>query len=448
MKYQRQNRKAVRYVAGTALALALVTGGVSQGPLPLVGATEAVAAESNRKLDNKVAKAESRVEERFEDANVRAQLGHAYLQAGRFESAATTFEDARALGDDTVRTALSLALAYIGSGKDPEAILILEQARDSIPDSDLGLALALAGETGRGIAILSDALRSGDNTAKIRQNLAYAYAMDGRWREARLMAAQDVPADQLNARMSEWAQQARPEDSRLRVASLLSAPMRADSGQPQHLALAPVQVPEAVAVAETSDVELAAATSDEVAPIENGESFWTNQSAKTAAPVKTVASNDFSNAFEAEQPAERVVSRPVVQPVRETAKPVEAAPVVKTPARRQVSTSAPAVKASGNGTHLVQLGSFSSPESAERAWEIYRKRYPELQEFQKTITPAEVRGKKYWRVAAAGYDRGSANSMCSNVKSGGRGCIAYSASKPLPGALPSSVSNGRMLAAK
>ena len=53
---------------------------------------------------------------------------------------------------------------------------------------------------------MGNAIRNGENTPKMRQNIAYAYALAGRWREARLMAQQDVPADQVSHRMQEWAE--------------------------------------------------------------------------------------------------------------------------------------------------------------------------------------------------------------------------------------------------
>src|SRR5690606_19058520 len=113
----------------------------------------------------------------------------------------------------------------------------------------------------------ADALRGGENTMKVRQNLAYAYALDGRWPEARLMASQDVPADQLDARISEWAHQGKPEDYRVRVAGMLGTPVLADGGQPAHLALGrPAGT--ALAVAETP------APAGELPPVEKGESFW------------------------------------------------------------------------------------------------------------------------------------------------------------------------------
>jgi hypothetical protein len=87
-----------------------------------------------------------------------------------------------------------------------------------------------------------------------------------------------------------------------------------------------------------------------------------------------------------------------------------------------------------NGSHLVQLGSFSSPQGARRGWGILASRNPNLREFRMVITPAVVRGKNFWRVAAAGFDIGSASSMCSTVKSRGGVCFAYSANRAPAGA--------------
>ena len=64
----------------------------------------------------------------------------------------------------------------------------------------LGLDVQLAGETEQGVHVLSNAVRGGDNTPKSRQNLAYALALNGNWAGARIMAAEDVPLDQLDAR--------------------------------------------------------------------------------------------------------------------------------------------------------------------------------------------------------------------------------------------------------
>src|SRR5690606_11048825 len=126
-----------------------------------------------------------------------------------------------------------------GEGKYAEAAALLNDWEGEIATADLGLALALAAQPERGIHLMSNAIRRGDNTPKIRQNLAYAYALAGRWREARVMAEQDVPADQVGDRIAEWAAMAQPEAWQQRVAALLDVPAGvADRGQPAQLALA------------------------------------------------------------------------------------------------------------------------------------------------------------------------------------------------------------------
>lgn len=233
-----QGHASRRYAFSSVIAVALLAGCAGTGELAkAVSYAGSASARTTGKADRAIDKAETAVAKNPQDASARAILANLYLQAGRFDSAATTFSDAMALGDSNPRTALSLALAHIGGGRNRDAVALLDQWRDSIPAGDLGLALALAGETSRGVAVLSDAPRGGDNTPKLRQNLAYAYALDGRWSEARVMAAQDVPADQLDTRISNWAMMGKPEDYQRRVAGLLGTPVVTDPGQPSQLAL-------------------------------------------------------------------------------------------------------------------------------------------------------------------------------------------------------------------
>ena len=72
----------------------------------------------------------------------------------------------------------------------PEGALnTLQAADDAISAGDKGLALALAGDADGGIALLQSAARAEGATSRTRQNLALAYAIAGKWREARAIAA-------------------------------------------------------------------------------------------------------------------------------------------------------------------------------------------------------------------------------------------------------------------
>ena len=115
-----------------------------------------------------------------------------------------------------------------------------------------------------------------------------------------------------------------------------------------------------------------------------------------------------------------------------------------TAARRRLSTRAAApapqqrrmaVATGSAATHLVQLGSFNSREVAEAKWNEFQRRFPELKGRDVVFTEAQVNGRTYFRVAAAGFGARTARSMCSTVKAGGIGCFAYAASSPPAGAV-------------
>jgi Flp pilus assembly protein TadD len=444
--------------AGTAL-VTLAMGGCATKAAPRadLSAGRADVALKQGKAQEAVTHAEAAVLADPRNPAYRAMLASAYLEAGRFQSAAATFDDAMKLGDNSARTALSFALAKIAAGDNDAAVAVLNDWRDDLPPADLGLALALAGEPDQGVLVLANALRGGDATPKLRQNLAYAYALQGNWRAARLMAAEDVPADQLDARISQWAMTAKPEDYGTRVAALIGVTQAADPGQPVELALANNPSAEQLAAEATAQ----AASPAEAAPQQvaaTGELPALDQTAQAAeepAPALAVAEvpsveppHSFQDAFAAPAPtgatpaqvmtaAAAFVTNPVVQamPARYGAAVPDNRP--RRVSHRSIAEAAPASVA--NGTHLVQLGSFASEQGARRAWGIYTSRFPQLAQYEMVITQAQVRGKSYWRVSAGGFQSASARSMCSSVQARGQGCIAWAEGRPLPGAVDTGV---------
>lgn len=416
----------IALAVSTAMAGALLSGCAASSSAPgNVSASRAEAAVAAGKHEQAIQHAEAAVLAEPRNAAYRAMLGGAYLDAGRFASAATSFDDAMQLGDTSSRTALSLALALSGEGRYQEAAQLLNAREHELPTADVGLALALAGQPGRGVHLMSNAIRSGDNTPKMRQNLAYAYALAGQWREARLMAAEDVPADQVSDRIAEWAETAAPEAWQARVARLLDVPTDArDAGQPTQLALANTPGVEQLAA------EASATTADPIAPVAFAApavelpAIEPVEAPVAAAPASAPAS--FQSAFVDPTAGPALAPAPATFDTSRFAQP-------------QAAPSAP----NAAGTHLVQLGSFSSEQGARRAWSIYTERYPELAGHQMVISEAVVKGKHYWRVSAAGYSRTSSTAMCGKVRSGGQGCFAYAEGRPLPGAVDTGVRMAR-----
>lgn len=419
------------------------------------------------KAEQAIPFAEQAVAANPRDAAARTLLGQAYLRAGRFESAQAALRDAMSLGENSSRTALALALASIGAGDNQSAVGLLNDWRDSIPASDLGLALALAGEPGRGAAILVDALRNGENTPKLRQNLAYAYALDGQWREARLMASQDVPADQIDARLTQWAS-GREGDYQARVANLLGTAVRSDPGMPAQLALnyspAGEQLAAEVGAVPSEQNSQVAQAEAELPPIQaQAEPAMAMAPVPAAAapaqvpPVPAEIAAPVPEAYAVSVPEPKAyttpftavaafISEPVVQPLPAGTAPAAIVPIRQSKAR--VTYAAPTRAAPRGGTHLVQLGSFLSQQGARRAWGIYAAKNPDLRNYRMTITQATVRGRNYWRVAAAGLNgSGQANGLCSTVKRNGGVCFAYAASTGVaPGRAPVRDAGGPQLA--
>ncbi|WP_338445412.1 SPOR domain-containing protein [Pelagerythrobacter marensis] len=444
-----KTRRLVALALTSALATTALTGCTTQSaPRADLSAAKAQTALEKGKEGTAVAHAEAAVRAEPRNRQYRAVLGAAYLKAGRFQSAATSFQDAMSLGDNSPRTALSYVLAEIAVGNYPKALAVLDDWRDDLDPADLGLALALAGQPERGANVLANALRGGQNTAKVRQNLAYAYALQGNWRAARLMAAEDVPPDQIDQRIGEWAQAVQPEMYQARVARLLGAPVVRDPGQPIALALDNNPGSEQLA----AEAAALAPPSGELAPKQASGAQVAYAAAElppaepapqlAVAPTRVETPSDVQSAFAAPAPSgatpaqitESVIafiSEPVVQkmparygveaPARGTAR--AAAEKAPTPAKKDV-----------DGGHLVQLGSFSSREGARRAWGVYASTYPNLDRYRMVITEARVRGKTYYRVSAGGLESAEARSMCSTVKARGEGCIAWAEGRPLPGA--------------
>jgi cell division protein FtsN len=87
---------------------------------------------------------------------------------------------------------------------------------------------------------------------------------------------------------------------------------------------------------------------------------------------------------------------------------------------------APVVPGATQG-HVIQLGAFTSAQSAERAKSILAERNPQLRGHSFMITQATVNGHAYWRVVTSGFDRPTAQQTCANLKRHGGACFAYAA---------------------
>lgn len=431
-------------VLTTALVSTALTGCAGKvAPTAAMSAAQAEAAIARGKGDKAVAAAEAAVLAAPQEGATRALLGAAYIEAGRFASAAAALSDAMELGDTSGRTVLTYSLTLSALGRYAEAQTVLAKHERDLDAADYGLAITLAGSPQQGVEVLSNALKYGENTPKLRQNLAYAFALKGDWRSARLVAAQDLSADQVDARLGEWAQMSLPQMSIQRVAALLGVTAKADSGQPAELALANFKTPNQLA-AEDGATDAAPAATPAVAGAAVADNGF-ELPAADAIDTEVPASLRMAQAEAAPAPV-AVSSTPAAPGIALAAPVVERAPTrvavaapkpaAKKPVVAKPSLASKAAFVRKPGAYSVQLGSYASASGASDAWTRFQKRHPALKGAERVVTRAVVNGKTYYRVAAAGFDRASAAGFCGLVRMGGGGCLAYATARTLPGAAP------------
>ena len=336
-----------------------------------------------------VADAEAAVALAPRNADYRLVLGQSYLAAGRFASARTAFADALSLAPGQAKAALNLALVQIATGDWAAARRTLDESGARIAPADHGLALALAGDPDAAVALLTNAARQADATAKVRQNLALSLALSGKWPAARAVAAVDLSPADLDARLEQWAALARPYAAADQVAALIGVVPAADPGQPIALALnAPTPATPILA---------------QVAP----------------APVAQVAA---SNGVPGFTPA-AVVFGPraeVVQPLTAPA-PSTALAGTTIRAERAPVKLALADAPTARGSWYVQLGAYRSSAVAHEAWGQATRRFPAL---AGTVpTGMTFAARNVYRLSVGGYSRGAAAALCHRFRQAGGDCF-------------------------
>lgn len=347
-----------------------------------------------------VQSAEAAVQAAPRDARYRQLLGRAYVLDGRFVSAETALSDAMTLGNRDARTIVTLALVQAALGKDRAARDLLANNTDIVPAADYGLAMAMAGDAGEGIRILSQVIHDPSATAQTRQNLAYAYALAGRWKDARMMAGLDLDPLAANQRITQWAQTAIPGQPQQRVAALMGVTIDgADAGQPVALALAPEAAPVKMAQAAPEPAEAA----PEAAPVEMA----------AADPVPVAAPQPV--AVEAPAPMIQAIAAPVRVAAR-TVAPRQPASVRRTaPAPVQQVAFRPSGK--GGSNWVVQLGAYDNAAIAKEKWVAMARRNSALASLPVMTSQIAVNGATFARLAVSGFDdRAEAVALCKAIQ--------------------------------
>jgi len=369
------------------------------------------------------------------DARGRLLLGRSYLALGRFRSADGAFADALRLDPALTRAAVSRVLTRIALGDADGARTLVAAITGSVPDADVGLALALMGDGAAALQRLDLAARAAGADARVRQNLGLAYALQGRWVDAVAVAQQDVPPDQMPGRLRRWAMIAQLRgDPAMQVGAILGVLPAADDGQPSELALSAEKAP-AVSVAQAPESEVVAA----VGPVtavrvqDEGGSIVTATAlspppleqlvaaqpsvpaavmhALPATPSQAASSAPAGRGLSSAPGAGR--SRAAVGPATSTAKPL-----LRLIGHAVASAAAPSV------SWAVQLGAYSSVRIRDAAWRRLRGTMQFLAAYQPAAAAWRSRRAMVYRLSIGDLpSRKVAAGLCMRVRSAGGDCF-------------------------
>ena len=433
-------------IAGCAAPEKLGLGGRTDGDVGL--ATRAQIALNAKDIPTAVDLAERAVAKSPDDAGFRALLGNAYFAAGRFHSAEAAYKDSLTLYSNQPQLVIKLALADIAQGKNGEAVAFLNAAGSALDPANYGLALALAGQPDDAVAVLEPAAREPGADARVRQNLALAYAFQGDWTTARTIASQDVPADKLDARIQQWMQLAKPSRPGEQVAAIVGVkPAPVDQGQPVRLALrspenqvmqvaqaAPAPAPAVTPLAAPGSAEPQVA---ELAPAQAPEPQAV-EAVMPIAPQAQPAPEPAPAPVVAEAPAQpsgpltliAAAAEKAASVIKSVIAPAEPAPK---PARVR-HAAAPARVQRGDSNAVMQLGSYRSPDQVTMGWNHLTQRYPALRAYLPMRARFDSANGTYWRLSVQGFDsQREAIARCEQLKGRGGKCFVrgFAGDKPV-----------------
>ncbi|MGK6323539.1 tetratricopeptide repeat protein [Sphingomonas sp. DT-51] len=382
------------------LGLALLVAAITQLVVPAAATNDGAArvqdagrhaarardALAHRRWPRAIAESERAVADSPLDGEYRRLLGVSYLRAGRFVSAAQAFADALTLRPDDSAAALNLSLAQVATGEGDTARVTLATHASGIGATDRGLALALAGDLPGALQLLMPAARAPDADAKTRQNLAFVLALAGQWPQARALAAYDLPADQVDRRLTGWAALAQQRAASDQVAALLGIIPASDPGQPAALALV---APAPAAIVRMADPRPSVTSQIVPAPVAPASSQ----------PVPPPASELAAPAAVPTMAGPTVAPHPLLR--------VAAVLRSRPPAR---------------GRYFVQLGAYGSVAVARDGWRGAVRRWPALGQWRPMrlkVTGAMTR----YQLSIGGVSRGDAIRLCRVYRARGGRCF-------------------------
>ena len=391
---------------------------VAKGKANLAYALRAQMAIGSGDYTSAVDLAERAAESSPQDAGIRGLLGNAYFGAGRFASAEAAYNDSLALAPGQPQIILKRVLVQIAQGKNGEAVAALQAAQGMIDPADYGLALALAGQPYDAVQVLETAARAQGADSRVRQNLALAHALAGDWAAARTIAAQDLSADLVDARVQQWMALAKPAHAYDQVAALVGvSPAAADPGQPVRLALVQGDTRVAEAAPAPAPVQVVA----EAANVPTYETPVSQPDALAPAPAPEVPTV-----------REAVASAAAISPEAPAAYAMASnfAPKPKPAKAKKPAAARPSL---GSAKGVVQLGAFSSEERVSLAWDKLTRRFPTLRKYSPVSARFDGPRGTVYRLSIRGFaNQQEAISRCQILRGKGGSCFVRSTAGDSP----------------
>ena len=391
---------------------------VAKGKANLAYALRAQMAIGSGDYTSAVDLAERAAESSPQDAGIRGLLGNAYFGAGRFASAEAAYNDSLALAPGQPQIILKRVLVQIAQGKNGEAVAALQAAQGMIDPADYGLALALAGQPYDAVQVLETAARAQGADSRVRQNLALAHALAGDWAAARTIAAQDLSADLVDARVQQWMALAKPAHAYDQVAALVGvSPAAADPGQPVRLALVQGDTRVAEAAPAPAPVQVVA----EAANVRTYETPVSQPDALAPAPAPEVPTV-----------REAVASAAAISPEAPAAYAMASnfAPKPKPAKAKKPAAARPSL---GSAKGVVQLGAFSSEERVSLAWDKLTRRFPTLRNYSPVSARFDGPRGTVYRLSIRGFaNQQEAISRCQILRGKGGSCFVRSTAGDSP----------------
>lgn len=391
---------------------------VAKGKANLAYALRAQMAIGSGDYTSAVDLAERAAESSPQDAGIRGLLGNAYFGAGRFASAEAAYNDSLALAPGQPQIILKRVLVQIAQGKNGEAVAALQAAQSMIDPADYGLALALAGQPYDAVQVLETAARAQGADSRVRQNLALAHALAGDWAAARTIAAQDLSADLVDARVQQWMALAKPAHAYDQVAALVGvSPAAADPGQPVRLALVQGDTRVAEAAPAPAPVQVVA----EAANVPTYETPVSQPDALAPAPAPEVPTV-----------REAVASAAAISPEAPAAYAMASnfAPKPKPAKAKKPAAARPSL---GSAKGVVQLGAFSSEERVSLAWDKLTRRFPTLRNYSPVSARFDGPRGTVYRLSIRGFaNQQEAISRCQILRGKGGSCFVRSTAGDSP----------------